>query len=57
MRANAQTNLHNRQAVPLRATRATLRAIAAQLSQSGYCTRYGKAFHPTSMQRLLPQPA
>jgi len=30
----------------LRATGATLRAIADQLNQSGYRTRYGKAFHP-----------
>ncbi len=60
MRDNAQANLQNRQAAQLvallRATGATLRAIADQLNQSGYRTRYGKAFHPMGVQRLLPQP-
>ena len=55
--ANAQTNMNNRQAAQLaallRATGANLRAIAEQLNQSGYCTRRGKAFHPTGVQRLL----
>jgi DNA invertase Pin-like site-specific DNA recombinase len=57
MRENAQANLNNRQAAQLatllRATGATLRAIAEQLNQSGYRTRYGKAFHPMGVQRLL----
>lgn len=60
MRENAQSNLNNRQAAQLatllRATGATLRAIADQLNQSGYRTRYGKAFHPMGVQRLLPKP-
>jgi len=51
------TNVHNRQAAQLaallQATGATLRAIAEQLNQSGYCTRRGKAFHPMGVQRLL----
>ena len=55
--ANAQANVHNRQAEQLaallQATGATLRAIADQLNQSGYCTRRGKAFHPMGVQRLL----
>ena len=55
--ANAQANVHNRQAAQLaallHATGATLRAIAHQLNQSGYCTRRGKAFHPMGVQRLL----
>ncbi|MGI4884135.1 MAG: hypothetical protein ACRYFR_04155 [Janthinobacterium lividum] len=55
--ANAQANTNNRQAAQLatllRATGANLRAIAAQLNQSGYCTRRGKAFHPMGVQRLL----
>lgn len=59
MRENAQTNINNRQAAQLaallRATGTTLRAIADQLNQSGYRTRYGKAFHPTGVQRLLPK--
>jgi len=61
MTQNAQANLNNRQAAQLatllRATGATLRAIAEQLNQSGYRTRYGKAFHPMGVQRLLPKPA
>jgi len=60
MTQNAQANLNNRQAAQLaallRATGATLRAIADQLNQSGYRTRYGKAFHPMGVQRLLPKP-
>ncbi len=60
MRENAQANLNNRQAgqlaALLRATGASLRAIADQLNQSGYRTRYGKAFHPMGVQRLLPKP-
>ena len=55
--ANAQANVHNRQATQLatllQATGATLRAIADRLNQSGYCTRRGKAFHPMGVQRLL----
>ena len=55
--ANAQTNLNNRQAAQLatllQANGGTLRAIADQLNQSGYCTRRGKALHPMSVQRLL----
>ena len=55
--ANAQANVQNRQAAQLatllHATGATLRAIATQLNQSGYCTRRGKAFHPMGVQRLL----
>ena len=44
---NAQVNLNNRQAAQLATLlRATLRAIAEQLNQSGYRTRHGKAFHP-----------
>ncbi len=57
MTRNAQENLNNRQATQLarllRATGATLRAIADQLNQSGYRTRYGKSFHPMGVQRLL----
>ena len=49
--------MNNRQAAQLatllRATGANLRAIAEQLNRSGYCTRRGKAFHPTGVQRLL----
>jgi len=37
----------------LKANGGTLRAIADQLNQSGYCTRRGKAFHPMGVQRLL----
>lgn len=37
----------------LRATRANLRAIVAQLNRSGYCTRRCKVFHPMGVQRLL----
>jgi len=59
MTQNAQANLNNRQAAQLaallRATGATLRAIADQLNQSGYRTRHGKAFHPMGVQRLLRQ--
>ena len=55
--ANAQANVHNRQAAQLatllKANGGTLRAIADQLNQSGYCTRRGKAFHPMGVQRLL----
>ena len=55
--ANAQAHVANRQAaqlaVLLRATGATLRAIADQLNRSGYCTRRGKAVHPMGVQRLL----
>ncbi|RZK35150.1 MAG: resolvase, partial [Hymenobacter sp.] len=40
----------------LRATGATLRAIADQLNQSGYRTRHGKSFHPMGVQRLLMHP-
>jgi DNA invertase Pin-like site-specific DNA recombinase len=61
MRENAQANLNNRQAAQLatllRAMGASLRIIAEQLNQSGYRTRYGKAFHPMGIQRLLPKPA
>jgi hypothetical protein len=61
MRHNAQANVQNRQAAQLaallRANGATFRAIADQLNQSGYRTRYGKAFHPMGVQRLLPKPA
>ena len=55
--ANSQANVHNRQtaqlATLLKATGATLRAIADRLNQSGYCTRRGKVFHPKGVQRLL----
>ncbi|SDY94302.1 recombinase family protein [Hymenobacter psychrophilus] len=55
--ANARANLHNRQAAQLatllQANGKSLRAIAEQLNQSGYCTRRGKAFHPMGVQRLL----
>ena len=55
--ANAQANVNNRQAAQLatllKATGATLRAIADQLNHSGYCTRRGKSFHPMGVQRLL----
>jgi hypothetical protein len=37
----------------LRANGASLRVIAAQLNQSGYTTRRGKAFHTMGVQRLL----
>ena len=60
MTQNAQANLNNRQAAQLaallRATGATLRAIADQLNQSGYRTRHGKSFHPMGVQRLLMHP-
>jgi hypothetical protein len=60
MTQNAQANLNNRQAAQLatllRATEATLRAIAEQLNQSGYRTRHGKDFHPIGVQRLLTKP-
>ncbi|GAB3638726.1 hypothetical protein GCM10027422_43160 [Hymenobacter arcticus] len=59
MTQNAQENVNNRQAAQLAtlwgATRATLRAIADQLNQPGYRTRYGKAFYPMGVQRLLPK--
>ena len=55
--ANALANVNNRQAAQLaallKANGGTLRAIADQLNQSGYCTRRGNAFHPMSVQRLL----
>jgi len=55
--ANARANVNNRQAAQLatllKANGVTLRAIAVQLNQSGYCTRRGKAFHPMGVQRLL----
>ena len=55
--ANALANVNNRQAAQLaallKANGGTLRAIADQLNQSGYCTRRGKAFHPMGVQRLL----
>jgi hypothetical protein len=61
MTQNALANLNNRQAAQLvgllRATGATLRAIAEQLNQSGYRTPHGKAFHPMGVQRLLLKPA
>jgi DNA invertase Pin-like site-specific DNA recombinase len=54
---NAQANLNNRQAAQLatllRATGATLRAIAYQINQLSYRTRHGKAFHTMGVQRLL----
>lgn len=59
LQRNAQDHLHNRQAAQLakllRATGISLRAIADQLTQSGYRTRRGKAFHPMGVQRLLAQ--
>ena len=59
LQANAQANLNNRQAAQLaallRATGASLRAIADQLNNSGYLTRRGKSFHPMGVQRLLPK--
>ena len=59
LQANAQANLNNRQATQLaallRATGATLRAIADQLNHSGYRTRRGNSFHPMGIQRLLPK--
>ena len=54
LQTNAQANINNRQAGLLRATGASLRAIADQLNQSGYRTRRGKAFHPMGVRRLLP---
>ncbi|UOE36747.1 recombinase family protein (plasmid) [Hymenobacter monticola] len=57
MQENARVNVQNRQAAQLaallRANGATLRAIADQLNQSGYRTRYGKEFHSMGVQRLL----
>ena len=54
---NALANVNNRQAAQLatllKANGGTLRAIADQLNQSGYCTRRGKVFHPMGVQRLL----
>lgn len=56
-KTNALANVNNHQAAQLatllRATGANLRAIAAQLNQSGYCTRRGKSFHPMGVKRLL----
>jgi hypothetical protein len=58
MTQNAQANLTNRQATQwiglLRTIGATFSTIAAQLNQSGYRTRHGKAFHPLGVKRLLP---
>ena len=58
MQANARDHQANRQAAQLvellRAKGQTLWHIAAQLNASGYRTRRGKAFHATTVQRLLP---
>ncbi|GAC1599446.1 MAG: recombinase family protein [Hymenobacter sp.] len=55
--AHARAHVANRQAAQLatllRATGASLRAIADQLNRSGYSTRRGKAFHPMGILRLL----
>ena len=58
MRRNATEHQANRQAAQLvallRARGQTLRRIAAALNNAGYRTRRGKAFHATTVQRLLP---
>jgi len=58
MQANARENQQNRQAARLaellRAKGHTLQQVADELNQAGYRTRRGRAFHPTTVQRLLP---
>lgn len=58
MQANAREHQANRQATQLaellRAKGQTLWQIAAKLNEAGYRTRRGKAFHATTVQRLLP---
>jgi len=61
MQANARENQANCQAARLaellRAKGHTLQQVADELNQAGYRTRRGRAFHPTTVQRLLPVPA
>ncbi|SFQ79478.1 recombinase family protein [Hymenobacter arizonensis] len=58
MQANARAHQANRQAARLagllRAQGHTLQQVADELNQAGYRTRRGRAFHPTTVQRLLP---
>ena len=58
MQRNAHEHPANRQAAQLtellRAKGQTLWQIAAKLNEAGYRTRRGKAFHATTVQRLLP---
>jgi len=58
MQANARNNQQNRQAARLaellRAQGYTLQQVADELNQAGYYTRRGRAFHPTTVLRLLP---
>ena len=58
MQRNARAHQANRQAAQLaellRAKGQTLWQIAAKLNEAGYRTRRGKAFHATTVQRLLP---
>ncbi|MGI4821114.1 MAG: recombinase family protein [Janthinobacterium lividum] len=58
MQRNAREHQANRQAAQLaellRAKGQTLWQIAAKLNEAGYRTRRGKAFHATTVQRLLP---
>jgi DNA invertase Pin-like site-specific DNA recombinase len=58
MQHNAREHQANRQAAQLaellRAKGQTLWQIAAKLNEAGYRTRRGKAFHATTVQRLLP---
>lgn len=58
MQANARNNQQNRQAARLaellRAKGYTLQQVADELNQAGYSTRRGRAFHPTTVLRLLP---
>ena len=60
MQANARENQQNRQSARLaellRAKDHTLQQVADELNQAGYRTRRGRAFYPTTVQRLLPAP-
>ncbi len=58
MQRNARAHQANRQAAQLaellRGKGQTLGQIAATLNEASYRTRRGKAFHPTTVWRLLP---
>ncbi len=53
---NARKDEHSMRAITvirlLRKSGSTYRAIAAELNQAGFKTRYGKAFHPMAVKRL-----
>jgi hypothetical protein len=53
---NARQDEHSLRAMTviklLRKSGATFRTIAQELNQSGFKTRYGKAFHPMGVKRL-----